>query len=476
MSFISALNFVLVAGVIIVQVAADKSLAFSLSRSLHQQSSHLARRDNSSSLSFENQGYESEVLHLVDINVGSPAQSLQLRLSSGDNSWLPDADSSLCDDDACIYGSFQKSRSKTYQKDKFPLYSTYLAEGTTFNDTISIGNFELDDWRLGLANVSDIPIGQLGLHPDPYSSSDPDSFVFRLKESGQIHTAAYSLFLGDSDSDNGAVLFSAIDKAKYTGDLIAAPISWTDAGITLSQIKISQPDPDADGYDEPYVEKFNDTMSASFYLEIQPMYLPYNWTNLIMYNVNGSVMKEYGAVVPCNTPGKDFVLEFQFGTPEGPRIEIPISGLMRPAMKDGSPLTSNGQKICHLDIWDIESWAKANGGSNNTLIFGESFMRHAYMVFNLETRNIALAQANLDATNSEIVEFTDENIPEASTVTKSTTMRIAATATVGTASGTLRTDYPTIPTGSAANGSPALSAPGWTISLILGLLVYQLNM
>jgi len=426
---------------------------FALSKATTKNSPLLTKRDSISPIAFDTEQDHSYVYHLVNISVGTPPQNFRLRLNSAADSWLPDAASSLCDDGACKHGSFDVSASDTFQRESYVLRSTFGARGTTFNDTVQMGGMDLTEVRLGLANVSDVPIGQLGLAP---SSVATDGIVYRLKELDHIVTAAYSLYLDELDSTGGSLLFGAIDKAKYTGDLVAAPISSDSSGLRLTQLKISQPDSE----EEPYIDKYdNTTISAKFYIGVRPTYLPHSWMNLLMYNMNGSLDVQYGPIVFCDTPTKEFKLEFQFGGTEGPHIEVPLSGMMRPAMDGNAPLLSTtGQEMCYLDVEDIDELAKVNSDyDNTTLLFGESFMRHAYMVFSPEDYHIALAQAKFGVKDSDVVEFTDHTIPEA--ITASTTESSVATATVGGASGTLNTDVPATTTGSTHNDAPGNRVP-----------------
>ncbi|KAK5099111.1 hypothetical protein LTR70_001261 [Exophiala xenobiotica] len=428
---------------------------FALSKATTKNSPLLTKRDPISPIAFDTEQDHSYVYHLVNISVGTPPQNFRLRLNSAADSWLPDAASSLCDDGACKHGSFDVSASDTFQREL----------GTTFNDTVKMGGMDLTEVRLGLANVSDVPIGQLGLAPDPVASY---GIVSLLKELDHIVTSAYSLYLDELNSTGGSLLFGAIDKAKYTGDLVAAPISSGSSGLQLTQLKISQPDSE----EEPYIDKYdNITMSAKFYIGVRPTYLPHSWMNLLMYNMNGSLTDGYGPVVFCDTPLKESKLEFQFGGTEGPLIEVPLSGMMRPAMDGNTPLLSTtGQEVCYLDVGDIDDLAKVNSDyDNTTLLFGESFMRHAYMVFSPEDYHIALAQAKFGVKDSDVVEFTDHTIPEAITATISTTESSVATAPVGGASGTLNNDVPATTTGSTHN-----DALGNTVSSSKPLALFAL--
>lgn len=96
-----------------------------------------------------------------------------------------------------------------------------------------------------------------------------------------------------------------------------------------------------------------------------------------------------GGVVPCNLSTSAGTFEFGFGGPNGPKISLAASELVMPwannlTFGDYSP-------ACLLGI---------RGWDSSHLLLGDSFLRSAYAVFNLETRQVALAQANTDPVTS----------------------------------------------------------------------------
>lgn len=96
-----------------------------------------------------------------------------------------------------------------------------------------------------------------------------------------------------------------------------------------------------------------------------------------------------GGVVPCNLSTSAGTFEFGFGGPNGPKISLTASELVMPwannlTFGDYSP-------ACLLGI---------RGWDSPYLLLGDSFLRSAYAVFDLETRQVALAQANTNPVTS----------------------------------------------------------------------------
>ena len=96
------------------------------------------------------------------------------------------------------------------------------------------------------------------------------------------------------------------------------------------------------------------------------------------------------AVVPCDLSTADTVFSFYFGGPGGPKINVPVSDLIQPSM----PLTvdvvyADKTSACVLQIKPSFSYFT---------LLGDTFLRSAYVVYDLENKQIAMAQADLTST------------------------------------------------------------------------------
>jgi hypothetical protein len=88
-------------------------------------------------------------------------------------------------------------------------------------------------------------------------------------------------------------------------------------------------------------------------------------------------------------------ISFSFGGSGGPTIQVPIAEMVLPI---------DGTNKCRLGM---------KGQSSGTFILGDTFLRSAYVVFNLDYDTAALAQSNFDSSISNVVEFkaSDNGIP-----------------------------------------------------------------
>ena len=137
-------------------------------------------------------------------------------------------------------------------------------------------------------------------------------------------------------------------------------------------------------------------------------YLPDNMVQPILSGVGAVNTRELGFIVPCDLADTGATFAFTFGAANGPTINVDISEFVTPIFTedDRTPTFNDGTEAC--------SWALLPAGGSPNL-FGDSFLRSAYVVYDLQSEQIGLAQTNFNATNAHVVDFTNRDIPGAST-------------------------------------------------------------
>ena len=109
--------------------------------------------------------------------------------------------------------------------------------------------------------------------------------------------------------------------------------------------------------------------------------------------------QELGAVVvPCSLANKNGSLHYGFGGVGGPVIAVDVSQLVLPlTLPNGRvPEYQNGAAACQLGI---------QAAGNLPVLFGDTFLRSAYVVYDLDNNRIALAQTDFNSTDSNVVAF-----------------------------------------------------------------------
>ena len=173
---------------------------------------------------------------------------------------------------------------------------------------------------------------------------------------------------------------------------------------------------------------------------------------------------------PCALLDSDVTLHFNFGTEDAPdaaSIAVRLADTVAPFLVNGTYATEDGAPACREP-------ARATEESYAT--FGESFMRYAYAVFDLENEQISLAQARLNATGSDVVEIGAQgagSVAAAGSGGNGTNGTNGTDGTDGT-SGTTVTGAsgprPTAPTSTGA-AAPGAQAPLRAVSLFAGAVM-----
>ena len=143
------------------------------------------------------------------------------------------------------------------------------------------------------------------------------------------------------------------------------------------------------------------------------------------------------------------------------------------------PKYQNGQTVCQLGIQPA--------GQLPTL-FGDTFLRSAYVVYDLENNQIALAQTNFDAKSSNIVSFASKGAPIPSATAASNELAVSQTATgnpraggaTATGGGSSEPTYNPNATGLSAargfSGGSTLQPFAWSKVVVVALSVAFMGM
>ncbi len=211
-----------------------------------------------------------------------------------------------------------------------------------------------------------------------------------------------------------------MDTEKYHGDLTVIPIQPDEqsGGITSMTVVLSSFAMTNTAGKTLYSE---DNINVAVILDCgaTDTFMPDDIVEPIIRGVGAIQDPLFGYVVPCSIGGSNATFTFTFADSAGPAILAEISQFVRPIPAGIPPVRfDDGVSAC---IWGLQP-----AGPRPNL-FGDTFLRSAYVVYNLEAAQIGMAQTNFNSTSSNIVEFTDEEIPNAS----ATVTGVAVTQTFG---------------------------------------------
>lgn len=271
------------------------------------------------------------------------------------------------------------------------------ASGDYVTDVVTLGDTDISELQFGIGYVSssaqgilgigypinEVQVGRAGL--DPY-----DNLPAKMVSDGMISSNAYSLWLNDLDASEGSILFGGVDTERFEGTLSTLPIqenhgAFAEFLITLTSLSLG----DSTVADSQALAVLLDSGSSL-------TYLPDDWVSTIYSEVQASYDSSEGAAfVPCSLSDEPSDLNFSFS---GVDIAVSMSELVIDLVTSNGrrPTFSNGVEACLFGI------APAGSGTN---VLGDTFLRSAYVVYDLENNEISLAQTTFNATSSNILEI-----------------------------------------------------------------------
>ncbi len=312
-----------------------------------------------------------QVLYSIDIQVGTPPQTISVDLDTGSSDlFVNGAKNTGCDQDCQALGTFDSSKSSTYSyiNDGFSIgYGDGTgATGNWVKDKVAIGDVSVP---LTFADATDSSTGQgifgigyASLGGDGLNSDDYINYPKALVKAGIINSQTYSMYLNSLQADSGVVLFGGVDQTKYTGTLGTVPLtSSSRTTVTLNSLKLSDGSFSGDG-----VDILLDTGTTL-------TYLPGNYVDNIATALGATTVNDT-YIVTCDTSSRTF--DFTFGCVT---VRVPVSDFQSPLSGQ-----SGRNQLCSLDLIPTDS------------ILGDSFLRSAYIVFDLDNQQASIAQASLN--------------------------------------------------------------------------------
>lgn len=317
-----------------------------------------------------------------------------------------------------------------------------------------------------------VPTGVMGIGFDTNEAIAAEdnktypNFVDVLKSENVISTRAYSLWLNDLDSSTGNCLFGGYDTKKFSGNLLTVPIqpdessgeltsmtvAWTALGITT---KSGSQTITSSSFKSPALLDSGTTLSI----------VPNDIYEALVQFFDATVDQAGDAIVQCSLLDNSGTLDFTFGGSDGPVVKVPFSEFALPATTStGEQATfSDGSLACVLGL---QGTGSDPSSSQLPVILGDTFLRSAYVVYDLDNKQISLAQTVFNATDSNIVEITSAS-PVASVVS-GVSVTQTATGNPNEIGGPTATAVPTgssTSAGSGSSGGSDLSGSSLTVSL-----------
>lgn len=297
------------------------------------------------------------------------------------------------------------------------------SKGDYFTDVFRIGNTTINNFTMGIGFATDIPFGLIGVGYAIGEASDEPSakpyanLPVAMAESGAINSVAYSLYLNDLRASKGSIIFGGIDTEKYSGHLAEVDIIPTPRfgkyayfSVNLTSVEATSPsgtDFLPSDYPETVVLDSGTTLS---YLSTA---------------IASKMWEEAGAewqpnmnisAIPCSHSNHNGQFTFGFAGPDGPKVNVTLNELVLDISQDvQKPYRfedgdHKGELLCAFGI--------QNQSKSLPFILGDTFLRSAYVVYDLTNNKVAIAPTVFNTTKSNLVPFASKgaSIPSATPV------------------------------------------------------------
>ncbi|KAF7877265.1 hypothetical protein EAF04_000948 [Stromatinia cepivora] len=370
--------------------------------------------------------------YVISVKVGTPPQDIDLFVDTGSSdTWLIANTANSCT------GSGLEDINKT---EKLPCSTPYnpnisssinqnittdtfvieyldgsKSKGSYIADNFTLGNATIKSLQMGLASTTDIRTGTLGLgySVNVAANNIYPNIIDEFVSQKLISTRAYSLYLDSADSATGSILFGAIDTSKFIGELTGidiVPQPYWNGSILYSLFAIELV---GLGITDQEGKTTNFTSSPQAVLldsGASVITLPPDLTSVIFkyFNAYDDTNSTGNVYLPCSllNTSSDLTMNYLFSSSStSATIKIPLSELVFPL---SNPIYTPWPNVTMPDLpfsGDVCAFGIQTGVSGYYFL-GDTFLRSAYVVYDLEHNQIGIAQANFDSNGS------DENIVE----------------------------------------------------------------
>ncbi|KAF4223719.1 hypothetical protein CNMCM6457_000001 [Aspergillus fumigatiaffinis] len=423
--------------------------------------------------------FNQETLYFCNVTLGTPGQALRLVLDTGSSDlWCNAANSTLCSasSDSCnISGSYDPSSSSTYAYVSSDFNISYAdgtgAVGDYATDILHIGGSTLKNLQFGIGYSSSSSEGVLGIgYPSNevqvgrYGKDAYPNLPRAMVDQGLIKSNAYSLWLNDLESSTGSILFGGVNTEKYLGELQTLPIQKVNGRYSEFVIALTGVAFDSESHHKTYS---SDALPAAVLLDSGSSltYLPDSIVENIYRDLNVAYEPSSGVgYLPCNLAGNNMNITYTFSSPN---ITVMIDELLLDA---GDIRFRDGARACIFGIVPA---------GDSTAVLGDTFLRSAYVVYDIANHEISIANTNFNSTKDNILEIGvgTDSVPSATQVSHPVTSVVAdgSGARIGAPTGASSTTVPSVSSAGALSAG-VVRAQKQHVAMVLTAVWFVLNL
>lgn len=290
------------------------------------------------------------------------------------------------------------------------------ASGDYVTDHFEIGDTVIESLQMGLANQTASGTGVLGIGFTANEAAETQypNLVDQMVQQNFIPTKAYSLYLNDYQSSTGSILFGGVDTEKFIGGLTVVPIlpdaqTQNITSFTVGMTAVSFAFPNGTTHNASLQGGSLDAVLDS---GTTLSYFPDDIATPLFDALGAYTYSSLGSVgltmVECSLANSGLEVSFRFN--DSVSIVVPgdeividafssVSGMIPPEIPLDNP--------CLFGIQNSGDSLPSEGARQiDFALLGDTFLRSAYVVYDLDNNEIALAQANLNSTDTNVQELT----------------------------------------------------------------------
>ncbi|POS79998.1 acid protease [Diaporthe helianthi] len=370
--------------------------------------------------------------YYASVSVGTPGQDIDMILDTGSSdAFIVAAGADLCQSPRLqlIYQTqcgqtFDPSRSSTFDvvvPDGFQIQ--YLdgstASGDYITDHFEIGDTVIESLQMGLANQTASGTGVLGIGYTANEAAETlyPNLVDQMVAQDFIPTKAYSLYLNDYQSSTGSILFGGVDTEKFIGGLTVIPVlrdaqTQDFTSFTVGMTAISYAFPNGTTGDASLqggsLDAILDSGTTLSYFPDSVATPLFEALGAFTYSSLGSVGL---TMVECSLATSGLELTFRFN--DSVSIVVPADEVVIDAfgpIEGNIPPEIPLEQPCLFGIQNSGDSLPSEGARQiDFALLGDTFLRSAYVVYDLDNNEIAMAQANLNSTDTNVQELTESS-------------------------------------------------------------------
>jgi hypothetical protein len=130
-------------------------------------------------------------------------------------------------------------------------------------------------------------------------------------------------------------------------------------------------------------------------------YLPQDLAEQVWKEVGAQYSSQFQvAVIPCGMQNSGGYFSFGFAGPGGPLVNVSMNELVLDLTAGNAPVFRSGpyqgQTVCEFGIQNF---------TDSPYLLGDTFLRSAYVVYDLVNNEVGLAETDFNATDSNVVAF-----------------------------------------------------------------------